>query len=80
MLGCSAFSALTVGAVLAATPTFAGTTTYIFKKPSDAKGWSSVTQNWTVRNKAYGPVITEDTYPIAVLDQPSFAMSMSLLT
>jgi hypothetical protein len=57
-----------------AAPAAADTLKFKFKEPSDANGWTAVTQKWKVKDKGYRPFLQEATllYPIAVLDKPLF--------
>jgi hypothetical protein len=59
------FSCLAAVALLAmSAPASAATLEFIFKKPSDAKGWSAATQDWVVKKSGYTPIIQSKVDPV----------------
>lgn len=50
--------------LLAVTPATADTLVFVFKKPSDAKGWTPATQDWVVKSSGYTPIIASKVDPV----------------
>ena len=66
---CSCGAAAVLTLLAASSPANAETLEFVFKKPSDAKGWSAATQEWVVKKSGYTPIIenkNEPVQPVAV--------------